>query len=251
MVLSETKHVPMSLTELLNRIVRKGGIEVVRYRPTWSYIARRQRLFESINIQTVFDVGANKGQYAQSLRAMGFMGKMISFEPLAGPFSVLKKKASRDPNWACYNFALGDVDAQSSINVAGNSESSSLVPMLPAHEKCAPESKYVTTQAIQVKTLDSFLSGSSQPKNEWFLKIDTQGFEKQVLSGAQDSLDSINTVQIEISLTPLYQGGLLLEEACAILAAKGYKVVSLEPGFTDETTGKQLQVDGIFHRSIN
>ena len=50
-------------------------------------------------IDTVLDIGANKGQYAQSLRRFGFKGRIISFEPLNKEFNILQKNSKNDSNW--------------------------------------------------------------------------------------------------------------------------------------------------------
>jgi len=81
-----------------------------------------------------------------------------------------------------------------------------------------------------------------------YLKIDTQGFEKQVLDGAARNLPRIDFVQIELSLAPLYAGALLLPEMNAYLVSLGYRLVALEPGFSDAKTGALLQLDGIYQR---
>ena len=81
-----------------------------------------------------------------------------------------------------------------------------------------------------------------------YLKIDTQGFEGRVLQGADRSLAEIDTIQIEMALTPLYEGEMTFIDLCQLLLGKGYVIVGLEPGFADPRTGQLLQADGIFHR---
>ena len=80
------------------------------------------------------------------------------------------------------------------------------------------------------------------------MKIDTQGFEEKVIKGAENSLRFIDIIQIEMSLTPLYRGEILLPEMYALLRKKGYEMVSIEQGFSDSRSGVLLQVDGIFSR---
>ncbi len=80
------------------------------------------------------------------------------------------------------------------------------------------------------------------------LKIDTQGYEWQVLDGAVATLPRITAVLIEMSLVPLYEGQHLWLEIIARLEAMGFKTWSLQPGFVDPSTGRTLQVDGMFCR---
>ena len=80
------------------------------------------------------------------------------------------------------------------------------------------------------------------------MKIDTQGFESKVLKGAEKSLAHINTVQMEMSLVPLYDGESSFNEMCILMSKKGYTLVAIENGFSDQASGQLFQVDGIFHR---
>jgi len=81
------------------------------------------------------------------------------------------------------------------------------------------------------------------------LKIDTQGYERRVLDGAERSLESVVLLQLEMSLVPLYEGETLFHEMCPLLHQKGFRMVSIEPGMKDEKTGHLFQVDGIFQRA--
>jgi FkbM family methyltransferase len=107
---------------------------VLRY-SIWSWKRILVNQLKSQQVQIVLDVGANSGQYATGLRKAGFKGRIVSFEPLSGPFSSLKRKASSDPLWDCRQCALGDSDGTISINVAANAgQSSSVLPMLKSQQ---------------------------------------------------------------------------------------------------------------------
>lgn len=81
-----------------------------------------------------------------------------------------------------------------------------------------------------------------------YLKIDTQGFESRVIKGAERSLLQISTIQLEMSLIPLYQDELLFSDLHSILSKKGYSMVSIEQGIVDKNSGQLLQVDAVYHR---
>ena len=243
-----TKIKMMRLKKLIRRITREIGFDFVRYKPPTHPLARRKRLLEIYKINLVLDVGANIGQYGKELREIGYKGKIVSFEPLSSAYKELCKKVRRDELWEAHNFALGDKKETEIINIAGNSFSSSLLDMLPSHLKAEPKSKYIGQEEIQIKTLDSIYSTLSSQTGSIYLKLDTQGFEEKVLKGAENSLHNIDTIQLEMSLTPLYKDELLFNEMYQLLYQKEYRLVALEPGFTDGDTGQLLQIDGIFHR---
>jgi hypothetical protein len=120
--------------------------------------------------------------------------------------------------------------------------------MLPSHIKSAPESKYIGRELVEVKTLDSMINNLCSPEDNVFLKIDTQGFESKVIKGAENALFRIDTIQLEMSLIPLYEGELIFSDIHRLLSEKGYTMVSIEPVFIDNNSGQLLQVDGIYHR---
>jgi len=237
-----------AIKQQVRNFLKQRGLDIVFY-PSDSK-SRMIKLLSNYNINIVFDVGANIGQYAIELRNLGYKSKIHSFEPLSIAFEKLKKNSGSDPMWTVHNYALGDKNYKSEINIAGNfnSTSSSLLDMLPYHEEVAPKSKYIGTEEIDVKSIDSIFDDFCNPDDNIYLKIDTQGYEKNVLDGAINSLKRISTIQLEMSIMPLYKDELLFNEMYEVLFKKGYRMVSLESGVPDATTGQLLQVDGIFHR---
>lgn len=239
----------MSIAHEFRKLLWKVGYDVFRFDPISHPLARKRKLLELYDINVVLDVGANTGQFARQMRSdIGFTGKIVSFEPLSSAFEVLKRTASGDTRWVVQNYALGDTDAAGEIHIAANSYSSSLLNMLPSHIRAAPESHYVGSEAIEVKTLDSIFNATCSSNDNVYLKIDTQGFESRVIKGAEHSLAFIDTIQLEMSLVPLYQNELLFSDMCNLLGRKGYSLVSIETGFSNQQSGQLLQVDGVFHR---
>jgi FkbM family methyltransferase len=201
-------------------------------------------------VGVALDVGASSGEWGQVLREdVGFTGLICSFEPTRTAFNALQTRSARYTDWKIYNYALGDVDGRQVINIAGNSQSSSILSMLPAHEAAAPGSRFVGEEEIEVRTLDGLFDEVCPPGNRVYLKIDAQGYEGHVLAGARSSLPKVDVVQLEMSLVPLYEGQPTLVGLLELMFSEGYQLVALEQGFTDPRTGHVLQVDGIFHRT--
>lgn len=233
---------------LLNSLARRAGIEVTRYPPRGGCAVRRQKLLQHWGIDLVLDVGAFKGQYVSELRAHGYRGRVVSFEPLATAYGTLRASAAEDPNWSVLHVAVGEVDGVSFLNVAGNSYSSSMLEMRSEHRDAAPGSAYVGRQEVRVVPLDSVLDTYWRVGDRAYLKIDAQGYEDRIIAGAASSLAAIHGVQLEMSLVPLYEGQKLYREMIALMEAQGFCLMSLEPGFSDPGTGRLLQVDGVFFR---
>jgi len=239
----------MKFRHALRKILWKLGYDILPFRPDTSPLARRKQLIDQYGIDLVLDVGANKGQYARELRDdLGFRGEIVSFEPVQEAFRTLESSAGADPLWTAVNWALGDVDGTQEINVSANSYSSSMLNMLPAHLKSAPTSNYVRREKIETRKLDSVFGSFCNPGRKIYLKMDVQGFEARVIKGAEECLRHIDTIQLEMPLTPMYEDELSFGALHEILLGKGYQLVSLEPGFADRSTGQLLQVDGIYRR---
>lgn len=200
-------------------------------------------------VDLVLDVGANTGQYGKTMRKLGYHGRIVSFEPMRKAYDVLSKTGTLDGNWLTYPFALGDENSSHEIHISQNSVSSSLLPMLSEHERFAPRSRYVGSELIEIRRLDDVFDEVCSNARHIWLKIDVQGFEDRVLSGAASSLDQIEFIQIELSLRPLYEGQKTYAELAARIEQHGFALVGIEPGFLDASTGEMLQMDGIFRRA--
>ena len=215
-------------------------------------IIRKQEILAAQKIDLVLDVGANEGQYGRFLRDhVRYDGVLVSYEPLTSVFQTLKDATKGDANWRAVNLALGSAPGSMRINVAGNSQSSSLLPMLDQHRDAAPTSAYVGTEEITVSTLDLQAGELGLRGRNVYLKIDTQGFEKSVLDGAVDSLSSIGTIELEMSFVPLYGGQLLFGEMKDCMRQRGFVMIDIEPMFRDPRTGEILQADVVFQRATN
>jgi FkbM family methyltransferase len=239
----------MSLRHEFRRLLWRAGYDISRFTPEAHPVARMKQLLGSCEIDVVVDVGANCGQFGTVLRHdLGYTKRIISFEPLTSAFAVLEAKADNDPQWEVMKMALGDADELSGINIAGNSQSSSLLGMLPAHLAADPDSAYRGKEDVRVKRLDSIFGGLWNQGDGVLMKIDTQGYEDRVLKGAEEAMQRIDTVQMEMSLVPMYEGEVLFCDLHRIMESKGYSLVSLSPVLSDPSSGSLLQIDGIFHR---
>jgi FkbM family methyltransferase len=237
------------LKRALKRLLNRAGVDVVRYRPVPPHLERRAHLLARFAPTVVLDVGANAGIYGGEIREIGYRGRIVSFEPLSQAFAALAGRAARDGKWEAVNAALGAEPGQAVLNVAGNSWSSSLRPMLDVHLAAAPESRYVGTETVRVDTLDAVFARHVRPDDRVWLKIDTQGYERDVLSGAAESLPRIETVEVEMSPMGLYEGEALFTEMFDWLVARGLDCVHLQPGLVDPADERLLSLDGCFHRT--
>jgi FkbM family methyltransferase len=200
---------------------------------------------ERVNL--VVDVGANLGQFALWIREVGYRGRILSFEPLALAHQSLNCVARRDALWTVApRMALGNASGDVDIHVSRNGVSSSILPMLTAHQRAAPDSAYVQTETIALNPLDEVCP--LVPEDRLLLKVDVQGYEKNVLDGASRVLKHCRAIIVEMSLVPLYDGQSLALELWEYLMSLGFHACYFTPGFRDPRSGRMLQMDGVFVR---
>jgi FkbM family methyltransferase len=238
-----------NLKSLITRFVRQAGFDLRRYRPGSSEAAQLMKMLSTHRINLVFDVGANAGHFGQFLRDAGFHGHIVSFEPLSIAWKKLFEARRKDPRWeAAPRTAIGSQNGEIEINVAQNSVSSSILPMKKAHAEAAPESSYIGIERVPLRRLDSVATDYLHPHSVVFLKVDTQGYEDQVLKGAESILDRIVGIQLELSTVPLYAGQLLYDDFFALLKPLGFELWAVCPVLVDPQSGRLLQLDATFFR---
>mgnify|MGYP000716477482 CR=1 FL=1 len=164
----------------IDRILHPIGLTIERFFGENLELKKIIKTANKLDINLLLDIGANRGQYAESIIASGFNKKIISFEPLPEAHEILQEKSNLYPSWEIYEkCAIGNYDGFSEINIADNEYSSSLLNVNDKHLSIAPEAASKKSEKVKIITLDS-ISDNIYGENI-FLKIDTQGFEDKVL----------------------------------------------------------------------
>jgi FkbM family methyltransferase len=195
--------------------------------PNFDLAEHLRQVFDRHDIATVLDVGANTGQYASFLRQeVGFKGLIVSIEPIPECFDALRREAAKDPDWIVINAALGPVDGEAPFNVmAHNVFSSFLEPnneLVPGMATLNQVRRRILTR---VRRLDSVLAEieATRPPERIYLKLDTQGFDLEVLKGAGAAIHRIRALQTELSVVPLYERMTDWQSAIAALREYGFE----------------------------
>lgn len=210
---------------------------------------RRARLLSTYDVDLVVDVGANAGQYASSLRAAGYERRIASFEPLSEPYRRLAAASAEDAAWDSWQLALGARSGIAPINVAQDTRNSSLLAVGEHHLRAVPDSRALGVETVGVERLDVLWPRIADGARSPYLKLDTQGYELEVLHGASAVLGAIVLVEAELSLLPTYEAGPLFGDVVAFLAEHGFVPIAFEGVLDDVETGEMLQADAIFRSS--
>jgi FkbM family methyltransferase len=237
----------LAVRDPLRRLARRMGYEVRQYTPLRSFAAAREELLERRGVEVVLDVGANAGQYGTMLRELGFRGRLVSLEPVAEAYAQLERRCAEDGAWEAVRVAASDIDGEITLNVTGDTRSSSV---LPRNERFADRPGWAPKESRQVpaRRLDGLVGELLRPGERAYLKLDIQGYERNVLDGAGDALGRFEALELELSVRPLYEGQAQLAEMLPMLAERGFRPVCLEPILLDDD-GLLMELDGLFART--
>lgn len=195
---------------------------------------------------TVFDVGANQGQFANAAAWWFPRAHIVSFEPSPAVLPALRKNLSRLPNSRVVASALGEAAGELEFFENEYSPASSALPMAETQRRHFPETAKVRKVVVPVTTLDAFTAGQTWPR-PLLLKLDVQGFEKRVLAGAGAFLPAVDYLLFECSYRPMYEGEADFGEMLDFAKALGFELVA-PVGFLESEDHVILQTDLLWRR---
>jgi FkbM family methyltransferase len=234
----------------LQRLARRLGYDLTPRRKAKSPDAQLVALLRHFRITCVLDVGANVGQYGALLREWGYAGRIVSFEPQAAAHAALERRVAADPDWqVAPNMALGERNGEIELEISGETDMSSILPQSALLRQVSPSSAVVRKETVPLRRLDDVAGSYLAHDDRVFLKIDTQGYEAEVLAGAAGLLERLAGIQLEMALVPLYERERPFRAMLDTLAALGFEPYLFLPGYFERKLARQLQVDGVFMRA--
>jgi FkbM family methyltransferase len=228
----------------LAHAVLHGRYEALRQGVAAS-IEHKQAL-AGLNFDFVVDVGANRGQFAWFAREHFEDARIVSFEPLERPANIFLKVFRGDPMIKLVRAAVGERDGTLTMHVTADDDSSSPLEITAKQVQhfgsrvvtssqvtCAPLSKYISIDDFGARNL---------------LKIDTQGYELEVLKGSNDLLDRFEAIYCEVSYIELYRGQALANEIICYLYKRQFRLVGVYNQINTSNQGA-VQADMLFFRT--
>jgi len=208
---------------------------------------RLKSFLNQYQVDFIVDIGANKGQFATRVFDSQFKGNLVSIEPQQELYEVLVRKSQKHKRWRVFPpIALSDYEGYADLNLSENSQSSSLLVITSKHTTAAPTAAFKGTNRVRVSTLDNLLLPEIDSYSNIFLKIDVQGGERSVLQGGKRFLTKTLLIQIELSLSEMYEGEPLFNAQYEYLYNLGFRLIDFNPVFRDPVSNELLQFDGIF-----
>ncbi len=232
-------------TRPFRKLLNFYGYEIIR-KENEMFASRAGSWLGKMNINTIIDIGANEGQFIQSINKALPGRKIYAFEPIKNCYDKLVEN-TKQLNITTYNVGLSDHNGSSEINISENFVSSSILPIENLTTNLYPDSKYVNKQTITLKKLDDVIDSRNISKNI-LLKIDVQGYEEMVIAGGYETLKNVAVVIIEFSYQPLYECQWLFDETYKYFTSTGFKFCGTADQINSGTTGLPLYGDAIFIR---
>jgi FkbM family methyltransferase len=233
----------------INELLSKFGYEIKLNNKKKSFNLVFNSLIKEKKINLVLDIGANEGSFISYLLKNNYKEKIIAFEPLLKVYQKLSEKFHKYPNIILENCAVGNINLENiEINISKNLVSSSVLNICPSHLNSEPDSTYTGSQKTKLITINDYAKKNNIifKKQNTLIKIDTQGFEYEVLLGCMDISNNVSLINIELSLIKLYENQKLMHEIMKILYDNNFVMYHFSPVFRNLDNGQVLQVDGLF-----
>ncbi len=239
------KYGKMYLGELMlsGKLALKGQVH------QYPEVKALRNFLHKFEVDCVFDVGANHGQYASTLRhEVGYKGLILSFEPAPEVFESLEKMTRGDGKWHAFQLALSDHAGTAPFHITALDRASSLnAPVANMPSDFTEYCEVTGTVDVDVRKLDDMI-GDLQARHGFkrpFLKLDTQGHDLLVAEGAKTCISSMLGVQTELAIKPIYEQAPDYRTMIDWLEARGF----LPSAFFANNRGHfplVYEMDGIF-----
>jgi len=199
-------------------------------------------VLDRLEINCVLDVGAHDGSFTHNLRRMGFKGLVHCFEPNPDLFRQLAARFKDDSEIGVFDCALGECDGTKPFHVTNHPNlGSMLVPLTAPVDHVAQ---------VQVRRLDSVFAQLIEPVKQArvFLKIDTQGYDLEVIKGASSCIGDICAIQSEISVQPIYENMPHYTESLEFYESLGFQLLDVFEVSRNNLYGNIVEYDCLVAR---
>ncbi|TRU28308.1 MAG: FkbM family methyltransferase [Microcystis aeruginosa Ma_QC_B_20070730_S2] len=143
-------------------------------------------LYSYLPHRLAVDIGANRGDVSSRLLQAGY--QVYAFEPFPAVIDKLKNRLGDHPNFRLFPFALGSENQTQELHIATDEtpdntyQDASFYSSLTKHS-LSEGLVFTDTISVTVKTLASLHDAEELPKDIGLVKIDTEGFDLEVIKG--------------------------------------------------------------------
>jgi len=209
--------------------------------------ARQFAWLRPCGIKTVLDIGANVGRFASKLRLAMPDAMIYAFEPLGDCHRELLTVMSGDARFRAFNIALGETQAEITMNRSEHSPASSLLTMTKLAKELYPHTANLSREQVAVRPLDAVAAELDLQSNV-LIKVDVQGYEASVIRGGMETFAKASAVLMEVCFQRLYEGQPLFDDLYELLRPMGFAFKGFQGKTRTDSDGGALFADAIFLR---
>lgn len=204
------------------------------------------RILGGLQLDTVVDIGASRGQFALCIRRLYPTAQIFSFEPLARPASAWTRNFGADTRARLFKKAIALQSGSATMHVSRWDVSSSLLPFAQAQHDNFPLTEEASLEVVETAPLDACID-EHLIRNTALLKLDVQGFELPALQGCGRLLDRFMYVYVEASFIELYVGQALATDVIGFLFNRGFDLVCVA-NLSYGASTRPIQADFLFSK---
>lgn len=211
-------------------LAQRAGWVVYKAPAPWWIESHLRDLQRVVGFDTAVDVGAHVGEYAYRLRHVaGFAGPIVSFEPDPPSLALARERMAGDAAWTGVPLALGRVSEKRVLHVHARSDFSSFRSMTDYGDELWGQ-EVVREVEVDVARLDDVADRYLSPGARVLLKVDTQGFDVDVIDGGRQTVaDHVVALQVEVPIRNLYEDAPSLPEMVDLVHDLGFDVTWISP----------------------
>ena len=192
---------------------------------------RISNFLQNRSIETVIDIGAHKGEFAQNALQIKSVNKIIAFEPQKKIFQLLKEKFANNKKITLNNFALSQKVEKKIMKINKMTATSTLNHEINKNSLyfkfksflLYQKNSIISEEEINTTTFDVFFNEETFDENT-LLKIDTEGYELHVLKGYERKIKEVKYILIQNQFSKMYKD-VIFKDCHDFLRKKNFKLL--------------------------
>lgn len=189
----------------------------------------------------IYDIGAYSGEWTKAVRKLFPHANIVMFEAQNSKEDLLKTLASQDKK---ISYCLALLGASENEAIVFNEYETASSVLTEHHDTGA------RTVTKQMQTLDALMEKQNLPAPD-FMKLDTQGYELEILKGGLKALNHAEVVLMEVSLIDIYKNCPLLKDVVVFMDEHNFQLYDISSLMRRPLDQALFQIDALFVRKTS
>ena len=209
-----------------------------------------EKIFKNYEIQLVFDIGSNIGQFSKKILNLNYKNKIILIEPVNKTFLALKNNFKNKNNLEFLNIGIGtetsNLKMYKSVRGENKGDMNSLLKINNVGTKLVKNAVITSEEEVKIIDVNEFLKNYNL-ENILF-KIDIEGYDFKVLKHIKkEYLQQITCILCEIQNVKLWEGQENnFKEELEFFENNNFKLFGIDPFQVNPSTGQLITIDALF-----